>query len=530
MTGSDGGDVAGGEGATVGGATVDGATVDEAEASGSNPPVRRVSDWDADRLHALADAHGTPLYVQDLDRVRENCERLFAAFPDADVRYAVKAHTGRAVLGTVRDAGLDAECASAGEVDRALAAGFGGDRLHYTAVNPPATDLDHVVDAAEAEPDLTVTVGAVDTLDRLAERGYDGRVCIRVNPGVGAGHHEKVRTGAAAKFGVPYDRAAAVARDADARFDVVGVHAHAGSGIDPDQLDAHRELVSRMGDLARSLADPAVDGDELDHADDAPDPIDLEYVDVGGGFGVPYGEDDPALDLRAVADATREALGDVPGAALAIEPGRYVVADAGVLLTRVNTVKPTPDGTVVGVDAGMTDLLRPAMYDAYHPIRNLGGGEGRDPPADRPVTPVTVAGPICETGDTLCRDRPLARPARGDVLAVGIAGAYGYEMTSQYNSRPRPAEVALSNGEARVARRRERLADLTTLERDVRDRDGGARSAVDAGGTEPGSDPGETEPGSDPGETEPGSDPSETEPGSDPSETEPGSDADGVER
>ncbi|WP_418283085.1 diaminopimelate decarboxylase [Halorubrum sp. DTA98] len=445
----------------------------DAGGSGSNPLVRRVSDWDADSLHGLAAEFDTPLYVVDRDRVRENCERLTDAFPDADVRYAVKAHTGRAVLETVREAGLGAECASAGELDRALAAGFGGDRLHYTAVNPPARDLEYVVDVARTEPELTVTAGAVDTLDRLADRGYDGRVCVRVNPGVGAGHHEKVRTGAAAKFGVPYDRAERVVREAAERFDVVGIHAHAGSGIDPEQLDSHRELVSRMGDLARSLV--GADGSAADRdADSAP--IDLEYVDVGGGFGVPYREDDPALDLSAVASATREALGGVPtgngggddgSVALAIEPGRYVVADAGVLLTRVNTVKSTPDETVVGVDAGMTDLLRPAMYDAYHPIRNLGGADGEPAPGDRPATPVTVAGPICETGDTFCNGRPLARPARGDLLAVGIAGAYGYEMATQYNSRPRPAEVALSDDGTRLARRRETLADLTTVEREA---------------------------------------------------------------
>ena len=435
-----------------------------------NPPVRRVSDWDAERLAGLAAEYETPLYVQDLDRVRENCERLLAAFPDADVRYAVKAHTGGAVLEAVRDAGLDAECASAGEVDRALAAGFDGSRLHYTAVNPPARDLDYVGGVAEAEPEITVTVGAVDTLDRLANRGYDGRVCVRVNPGVGAGHHEKVTTGGAAKFGIPYDRAAAATRDAAERFDVVGIHAHAGSGIDPDQLDSHRELVARMGDLARELVEPS--GDEPDAATDAA-PLDLEYVDVGGGFGVPYEEDADPLDLSAVAEATREAVAPLPaGVDLAIEPGRYVVADAGVLLTRVNTVKETPDETVVGVDAGMTDLLRPAMYDAYHPIRNLGGGRERDgsdapPVAERPATPVTVAGPICETGDTLCRDRALADPARGDLLAVGVAGAYGYEMASQYNSRPRPAEVALDDGTATIARRRERLADLTAVEREA---------------------------------------------------------------
>jgi len=430
----------------------------ETASADANPPVRRVTDWDADRLRGLATEHGTPLYVQDLDRVRENCERLRDAFPDADVRYAVKAHTGRAVLEAVREAGLDAECASAGELDRALAAGFGGERLHYTAVNPPARDLDYVAGVAETEPDLTVTAGAVDTLDRLAERGYDGRLCLRVNPGVGAGHHEKVRTGGAAKFGVPYDRAASVAREAADRFDVVGVHAHAGSGIDPDQLDSHREMVGRMGELGRALAAP----------EDGADPLGLEYVDVGGGFGVPYEEGDAPLDLPAVAAATREAVAPLPaGVDLAIEPGRYVVADAGVLLTRVNTVKPTPGERVVGVDAGMTDLLRPAMYDAYHPVSNLGGAADAPAPDEREATPVTVAGPICETGDTLCKDRALADPARGDLLAVGVAGAYGYEMASQYNSRPRPAEVALDDGTATVVRRRETLADLTTVEREA---------------------------------------------------------------
>jgi diaminopimelate decarboxylase len=413
--------------------------------SAGGPAVRRLADWDATRLRDLADEYGTPLYVVDRDRVRENAARLEAAFPDADRRYAVKAHTGRAVLSTLRDAGVGAECASAGEVAKALDAGFDGAAVTYTAVNPPAEDLDYVVERWHDEPELTVTAGAEDTLDRLAERGFDGRLCVRVNPGVGAGHHEKVRVGADAKFGVPYDRAADVVADAAERFDVVGVHAHAGSGISGDDLANHRELVSRMGELAREVTAAGTD---------------LEFVDVGGGFGVPYREDESPLDLPAVADATREALGDVD-AQLAVEPGRYLVADAGVLLTRVNTVKAAPETTVVGVDAGMTTLLRPAMYDAYHALRSLA------PDAeDRETRPVTVTGPICESADVFCTDRPLATPARGDLLAVGNAGAYGYEMASTYNARPRPAEVALSGGDAALTRRRERLTDLTALEAD----------------------------------------------------------------
>jgi diaminopimelate decarboxylase len=399
--------------------------------------VRRLSEWDAGRLRSLAAEYDTPLYVTDLDRVRENARRLRDAFPDAHVSYAVKAHTGRTVLEAVREAGLDAECAAAGEVQRALDAGFAGDRIRYTAVNPPDADLDHVVDRCWPEfPGLTVVAGARDTVDRLRERGFDGRLAVRVNPGVGAGHHEKVRTGANAKFGVPYDRAGELVADAREDFDVVGIHAHAGSGISGDDLSAHRELVRRMGDLGREVGT-------------------LEFVSVGGGFGVPYREDEPPLDLQSVADATRNALGEVD-AQLAVEPGRYVVADASVLLTRINTVKQAGDTTVVGVDAGMTTLLRPAMYDAYHAIRNL-DGEGED-------VPVTVTGPICESSDVFCEDRPLATPERDHLLAVGNAGAYGYEMASTYNSRPRPAEIALEGDDRRIARHRETLGDLVRLE------------------------------------------------------------------
>lgn len=403
----------------------------------SGGDVRRLADWDATRLRALAADYGTPLYVTDLERVYTNARRVRSAFPDAHSQYAVKAHTGNAVLAAVREAGLDAECASAGEVDRAFEAGYEADEIQYTAVNPPDRDLEYVVNRWRADDALTITVGASDTLSRLSEQGYDGRLCIRVNPGVGAGHHEKVRTGNDTKFGVPFDRAAAVIAEARDEFDVVGLHAHAGSGIDINQLDDHRELVRRMGALAREVGA-------------------LEFVDVGGGFGVPYREDEPPLDLRIVANATREALGET-NAQLAIEPGRYVVADAGILLTTVNTVKPTPDTTIVGVDAGMTTLLRPALYDAHHPMTVL---------TDRGDKQITVTGPICESSDVLCTDRPLGVPEQGDVIAIGNAGAYGYEMASTYNSRPRPAEIALTNETSRIVRRRETLADLTRLEKD----------------------------------------------------------------
>ncbi|MFB6071868.1 MAG: diaminopimelate decarboxylase [Halobacterium sp.] len=404
------------------------------------PAVRRLADWSAGDLRALAAEYGTPLYVQDLDRVRANYDRLAAAFPDADVCYAVKANAGRAVLAAFRDAGAGAECASAGEVYRALEAGFEPSEIHYTAVNPPGRDLEYVLDAA---PEATVVAGARDTVDRLAERGFDGRFALRVHPGVGAGHSDAVATGADAKFGVPHGDALGVLADAaDRGFDVVGVHAHAGSGVLTDaDVATHHEVVERVAAVARES------------------PVDLEFVDVGGGFGVPYHPDEEPLDLDAVAAATRDALAGVD-ARLVVEPGRFLVADAGVLLTEVNTVKPAGGATLAGVDAGMTALLRPALYDAYHDVRSLAPDAG-----DRSRADVTVVGPICESTDVLAEDRSLPAPARGDVLAVGNAGAYGIEMASQYNSRPRPAVVALEGGDARLARERDSLPALTAHER-----------------------------------------------------------------
>jgi len=196
---------------------------------------------------------------------------------------------------------------------------------------------------------------------------------------------------------------------------VVGIHAHVGSGmLDDADVESHREVVERLATVARES------------------PVDLSFVDVGGGFGVPYHPDEEPLDLEAVAATTRDVLADVD-AELVVEPGRYLVADAGVLLTEVNTVKSTDDATLAGVDAGMTTLLRPALYGAHHEVQSLAADA-----AERDEDLVSVVGPICESTDVLAEDRRLPRPERSDLLAVGNAGAYGIEMASQYNSRPRP--------------------------------------------------------------------------------------------
>jgi diaminopimelate decarboxylase len=410
------------------------------EAEPSGPAVRRVADWNEGQLRELAAEYDTPLYVLDLDRVRENLRRFASAFPDARVHFAAKANTGRATLQALRREGAGVECASPGELRAALDAGFAPSRIHYTAVNPLGEDLDRLVKYSRDAPAMTVTVGAVDTLDRLAERGYRGRIALRVNPEVGVGHHEKVATGADAQFGLPYDRVPEVVERAGDDFRFVGLHAHVGSGVlDPD-LEGYGNAIERVCDLARSIGP-------------------MEFVDLGGGFGVPYRPGEDPLDLDAAAAVVHDAMEDVD-ANLVLEPGRYLVADAGVLLTRVNTRKEAPGTVVAGVDASTSTLLRPALFDAYHPIRNLADDAG-----DRPEEGVTVGGPVCSSADTFCENRPIAAPQRGDVLAIGNAGAYGYELANRFHRRRLPAEVAIEDGDARVARERDDFEDVERSDR-----------------------------------------------------------------
>ncbi|WP_276251410.1 diaminopimelate decarboxylase [Haloarcula rara] len=410
--------------------------------SQDSPPVRRLADWDHDRLGRLAADHGTPLYVVDLDRVAQNYDRFASVFPDAHVMYAAKAHTGRAVLSKLLETGADIECAAAGELQRAVQAGADPNTLQYTAVNPPDADLDYAVELAEENPGLTITGGARDTFDRLEERDYDGRVAIRINPGIGTGHHEKVATGKDAKFGIPYEQVLEVATDVADRFDLVGIHAHAGSGVLHDDLDDHCRAIGKVADMGRRVEREVTP---------------LDFVDFGGGFGVPYREDEEPLDMQIVGEKVREAVGELD-AQIKLEPGRYVVADAELILTEVNTIKEAPAATVVGVDASLATLIRPAMFGSYHPIRNVSA-------PDRETEPVSVGGPCCTSADVFCTDRPIARPEREDLLAIGNAGAYGYELANQFHSQPRPAEVAIEGGETRVVRDRETLADVTRMER-----------------------------------------------------------------
>lgn len=353
-------------------------------------------------------------YAYDPDVVACAARRLKALRCLARVFYAVKANPHPAILGTAAAAGLGFECVSRGEVERVLAAvpGLERDRVLFTPNFAPRSEYEFAL-----EQGVRVTVDNLYVL-RAWSNLFKGReIFVRIDTGLAHGHHEKVRTaGARSKFGVPIaelPELAAAARDCGAR--IAGLHAHGGSGsLEPEHWARAAEALAR--------AAPAFPG--------------VGVLNLGGGLGVPESPASPPLDLGALDEALARFHAAHPSFELWLEPGRYLVAEAGVLLARVTQVKGKAERRYVGVATGMNSLLRPALYGARHPIVNLSRlGEA-------PAGPCTVVGPICETGDVLAEDCLLPACHEGDVLLIATAGAYGHAMSSHYNLRP-PAEELL---------------------------------------------------------------------------------------
>lgn len=404
--------------------------------------TKGVLDLDGVDLHELIRQTGTPVYVYEQRRIEANFDRLKAAFEPhvkrLRIHYAMKANSALAVLRILEGRGASIDAVSWSEAQLAMLAGFPASRILFTGVN---VDNESLEAAAKVEP--LMTFDSVSQMDRMAKIRRTLDVAIRVNPEVGAGLHAKTTTGhKGSKFGVPADQAVpAFLRAKQLGFNVVGIHAHIGSGwLEPQPFIEAAKVVCA---LARKVEKEAR--------------VKFEFVDLGGGFGVPYRPEEKELDLGPVAAGVgavfNESFGDAQ-TALAIEPGRYLVADAGYLLTRVTALKETPGGVYAGVDAGMNDLIRPAMYEAYHHILPA---HKMDQPFDRTYN---IAGPVCESGDVFARDRALPKLGEGDLLAILNAGAYGMTMASNYNSRGRAPEVLVWDGQMRLIRKRESLEDI----------------------------------------------------------------------
>ena len=413
----------------------------------------------------LVREHGTPLYVYDAESIRTRCRDLTRPRGDDawdTVRFAQKACSNLAILDLVRREGVLVDAVSTGEIHRALAAGFapraerrGGSGL------PPAHPIVYTADIFDrasldevARLGIHVNCGSADMLEQLAERAPGAEVTLRVNPGFGHGHSQKTNTGGeGSKHGIWHADIPEVMRRAEwAGLVVTGLHMHIGSGTDIAHLaEVAGTLEKVAGEIGRSL----------------------DTISAGGGLPIPYRPGEAHADLGAYVtlwNATRRRLEQAFGhpVRLEIEPGRYLTAESGYLVTEVRAVKTQGSRKYVLVDAGFNTLARPVMYGAYHPMSLCPAGAGDSSPAGSGRREeVAVGGPLCESGDIFTqtdggfvatRDLPAAEV--GDLLVIEIAGAYGFVMASNYNSKPLPAEVLVDGGRARLVRARQTPEDL----------------------------------------------------------------------
>jgi diaminopimelate decarboxylase len=392
-------------------------------------------------LEALAKVHGTPLYVYSKATLVRHWTVLHRSLRglDATVCYAVKANSSLAVLWLFAELGSGFDIVSGGELYRVLEAGGDPGRVVFSGVGKRDDEIGYALDAGVG----TLNVESGPELRRVSEvarrRGVRAPIALRVNPDVDPKTHPYIATGLReSKFGVALPDARKLYAEAakDPNLDVRGVACHIGS-----QLTTLRPFVDAVGRV-RKLAD------DLGRAG-----IRLKHLDVGGGLGVTYKDEVPPSPAEYGA-AIKEALRGWEGQ-VHLEPGRVLVGNAGVLVTRVLYVKKSGRKTFVVVDAAMNDLVRPAFYDAWHEIEPVVA----PPRGTRPVT-VDVVGPVCESSDFLAKGRRLALPTEGDLLCVRTAGAYGFTMSSNYNSRPRAAEVLVDGDRAGLARARESYPDL----------------------------------------------------------------------
>jgi diaminopimelate decarboxylase len=398
----------------------------------------------------LAEKFDTPLYVISEKRIRENYGRLRRSlasnYEKLRIFYAAKANSNLSVLKILEKLGAYLDVVSPGEVSMAFASGFTPDRIMFTGTSVRTDELEFLINS-----DVTINIDSLSQLGRLLKLHVPEVLSIRVNPDVGAGFTSHVITaGKQAKFGLwEADTVKAYEMARKAGVKRFGIQMHVGSGVlDPKPFI---QALDKLLNIAKKV-----------HTHVG---VEFEFIDVGGGLGVPYKPDEKELDLNVFSEKVlslfksrveKDGLGDP---IFCVEPGRYLVADASILLTAVNTVKTTPYKKFIGVDAGFNTLVRPTMYGSYHPI--VVANRLNAPEAET----CDVVGPICESGDALAKDRRMPVAQEGDMLAVLNAGAYGYSMSSQYNARPRPAEVLVKNATVKLVREREQLDDLVKGQR-----------------------------------------------------------------
>ncbi|MFH0964172.1 MAG: diaminopimelate decarboxylase [Planctomycetota bacterium] len=406
---------------------------------------------------SIVERYGTPCFVYSLSEIRDSFRELERAMSAVEtlVCYSIKANSNLAILDALRKEGAGFDVVSGGELRRALRVGAEAKKIVYAGVGKTAEEMNLALEAGilmfnvESAEELQV-------LDEFAsELGRQAPVALRINPDVDAHTHHHITTGKKEnKFGIDAERALEILQQARnlRGIRIVGMHMHIGSQI--TSTGPYRDAV-------RALATLIQESRSLGH--------EIMYLNAGGGFGIRYETEEvpsPEDFASAIIPTVREI-----GCKLILEPGRFIVGNAGILVTRTQFVKRTATKRFIITDAAMNDLVRPALYDAYHTIwpvtspvdiHLLWAEHGIAALAN--LAPADVVGPVCETGDFFARGRMLPELERGDLLAIFSAGAYGMSMSSNYNSRPRAAEVLVSKGKARLVRRRETFDDLIAQE------------------------------------------------------------------
>ncbi|WP_457597080.1 diaminopimelate decarboxylase [Hydrogenimonas sp.] len=394
-------------------------------------------------FQALAKSFDTPLYVYDFDHIASRYDELKKAFSGRKslISYAVKANSNLAVIGHLAALGAGADCVSIGEVRRALMAGVPKYKIIFSGVGKRDDEIREALtsDILLLNLESEAEMGRVEAI--AAELGVQARISIRVNPNIDPKTHPYISTGLHEnKFGVDIETAKRLYIKAhqSPHLDPVGIHFHIGSQL--TELEPIKEAAAIVADLVRSLL--AIK-------------IELKFFDVGGGLGIVYDDE----ETIAPYDYAQAILSTLQGLDVTVvcEPGRYIVGNAGWFLTRVLYEKVNEGKRFVIVDGAMNDLLRPSLYNAYHRVEVV-GKSGNESEAD-------IVGPVCESGDFFAKNRPLPPTEPGDLVVVHSAGAYGFVMASNYNTRPRPAEVAVEGGRVRCIRQRETFEDLIRLEK-----------------------------------------------------------------
>ncbi|MFP4698362.1 MAG: diaminopimelate decarboxylase [Eubacteriales bacterium] len=390
----------------------------------------------------LIKTYGSALYVYNENIFRERCRELknLVTYPNFTVNYSVKANSNLSLLKIACEEGLNVDAMSPGEIFVNLEAGFAPEQILYISNNVSKEEMQYAIDKG-----VLTSVDSVSQLRQYGELNPSGNICIRFNPGVGAGHHEKVVTGGKkTKFGVDPNFIPEVKEILQKyNLKLVGINQHIGSLF--MEGTKYVEGVQSILSIAEQFDD-------------------LEFVDLGGGFGIPYHKqtNEPRLDLKSLGKQLDEVLKnwvDKYGKKITfkIEPGRYIAGESGVILGTVHTTKFNYDNKYIGTDIGFNILKRPVMYDSHHDIEVYRDNNNKSTKYEF----VTIVGNICESGDILAKDRELPEIFEGDVIGVLDSGAYGYCMASNYNNRLRPAEVLIQeNGTPKLIRRRDTLEDL----------------------------------------------------------------------